>query len=80
MYLWKNVLFTHLHNRLEVAWLVRSVEWLYHSHPEQPNQEADYCQYQSRLADKVPKGTPTSRGFRSGNVSARLDMTIGAHL
>jgi hypothetical protein len=33
LYLWKHVLFPHLHNRLEVARLIGSVEWLYHGHP-----------------------------------------------
>jgi hypothetical protein len=32
-YLWKNVLFTHLHNRLEVGRLIGRVEWLHHGYP-----------------------------------------------
>jgi hypothetical protein len=41
MNLWKNVLFAHLHNRLEMGGLIKSVEWPYHAHPHKPNQEAD---------------------------------------
>jgi hypothetical protein len=38
-----------------VARFIGSVEWQYHGHPYQPKAEIQYCQYQSRLADKVSK-------------------------
>jgi hypothetical protein len=53
MHLWKNVLFAHLHDRLEVARLIWSVEWPYHGHPYQSKTEVNHCQYESRLADKT---------------------------
>jgi hypothetical protein len=49
----KNMLFTHLHDRLEVARLIWSVEWPYHGHPCQSKTKVNHRQYESRLADKT---------------------------
>jgi hypothetical protein len=47
------VFLSHLHDRLKMRRLVRSIEPLDHTHPYQPKTKIDRCQDKSRLVDKA---------------------------
>jgi len=54
VYLWKFVFFAHLHDRLKMGRLIRSIEPLDHGDPYQSETKVDRCQDKSWLGDEMP--------------------------